>query len=155
MYERDLIAFIDLERTIIPDWENRFLINAQSIRKFLKDRQISEIGIFSFAIYNEDDKRDFESNIKPMIETALDVNVVQWPSVIDMIRINTTNWNPRMANVGEFIKTNTKDNAFSRYVQKTCQFKTAILIDDMVSDLTIEHRHKHWVIELWNVDSLS
>ena len=157
MYTTSITCWLDLEQTIIASWDDVFLINVGSIKEFLKDRGITEVGIFSFAIYNEADKEEFQKNVKPIIERALGVTVILWPSVRDMIRIDkqyTGDHFDSENEVHDYIQFRGKKDGFINYINATCNFDTAILIDDVVPDLTLSHRFDGWSIELWNVDSL-
>lgn len=157
MHKTQTICYIDLEQTILESWQDPLLINVSKIRDFLKERQITEVSIFSYAIYNDNDKRIFADQIKPNIERALGVTVMGWPSVQDMIREEKKYTGivfDQAYEVAEYIQLRGKKDGFINYVQGTCDFETAILIDDVVPDLTLSHRFKGWSIELWNVDSL-
>ena len=157
MHKKSVTCWLDLEQTIIASWDDVFLINVTTIRDFLKSRNITEVGIFSFAIYNEADKEEFRKNVKPIIELALGVTVTTYPSVQDMIRVEKQFTGVRFDQpyeVTEYIHLRGKKDAFINYIQGICEFETAILIDDVVPDLTLSHRFKGWAIELWNVDSL-
>lgn len=157
MHKKSVTCWLDLEQTIIASWDDVFLINVTTIRDFLKSRNITEVGIFSFAIYNEADKEEFRKNIKPIIELALGVTVIAWPSVRDMIRVEKQYSGVVFDSeyeVHDYIQLRGKKDGFINYVNATCEFETAILIDDVVPDLTLSHRFKGWSIELWNVDSL-
>ena len=157
MHKVHTILYLDLEATIIASWQDPHLINVASIRHFLKERRITEVSIFSYAIYNDADKRIFAEQIKPDIERALGVTVMGWPSVQDMIREEKKYTGivfDQAYEVTEYIQLRGKKDGFINYVQGTCEFEVAILIDDVVPDLTLSHRFKGWSIELWNVDSL-
>jgi len=84
------ILFLDLEDTIITPvlegWWNTELINLNKIRNFIKIFNPSSLHIFSFAIHNEQDYRNFvNSGTKGMIENALDMHIVRTPTVEDII----------------------------------------------------------------------
>ena len=151
------IFFIDLEQTIIESWDSPDLINVGKIRKFLTDNNAKTVNIFSFAIWGEDDQRKFASKIKPSIEKALGLPVGLYPSVQDMIAADFGLTGIRFEQgheVSEFIQLRGKKDGFINFVLAKCHFKRAILIDDVVPDLTLTHRNFGWSVELWNVDSL-
>jgi len=56
--------------------------------------------------------------------------------------------------VAEYIQLRGKKDGFFNYIQGTCEFDLAILIDDTVPDISLWHRLNRWSIELWNVDTL-
>jgi len=157
MHKTSTTVFIDLEQTLIDNWSSRELINIRPIRAFLKARGVTEISIYSFAIYDDNDKRKFSDHLKSQIEEALGVTVLAYPSVRDMIRedkkftgVTFDQW----SEITDYLRLRRKQDSFVNYILGTCEFDLAILIDDVVPDLTISHRFDGWAIELWNVNSL-
>ena len=155
--ENGIFCAIDLEETIIRSWDDPILINVQRIKEFLQKRSISEINIFSYAIYDDKDKHVFANDVKPCIERALGVSVLSWPSVQDIIReekkFNNVIFDPHYE-VSEYIQLRGKKDGFINYVQSKYDFDLAILIDDVIPDITVTHRTNGWSIELWNVNSI-
>ena len=157
MTEVDTIVFLDLEQTIIASFDDPFLINVQSIKQFLQDRNVTEVGIYSFAIWDQKDQHTFETHIKPTIELALGITVKTWPTLQDFVRADREytgiRFDPEFE-THEFIQLRGKKDGFLHYVQHKYNFKKAILIDDVVPNLTIIDRDRDRTIELWNVDRL-
>jgi hypothetical protein len=157
MFAKPNLFFIDLEQTIIESWQAPDLINVQRIRSFLEQNNADEVRIFSFAIWNEIDKHRFNDDIKPRIEDALGLPVMSWPSVQDMMRADFDHTGDRWEKgheVSEFIQLRGKEHAFFNFVCNQYNFTRAVLIDDVVPDMTRSHRIKGWSVEFWNVDSL-
>ena len=157
MFAKPNLFFIDLEQTIIESWQAPDLINVQRIRSWLEVEKADEIRIFSFAIWNEIDKQRFNDEIKTRIEDALGLPVMSWPSVQDMMKADFRHTGIRFETgheVSEFIQLRGKKDAFMHFVFDQYDFHRAVLIDDVVPDLTVAHRKKGWSVELWNVDSL-
>ena len=69
----DKIIWLDLEETIISSWADflsfsyNCIINEKKIRKFLRDNNIKEVNVFSFAIWNDKDKEVFVKDIRKCI----------------------------------------------------------------------------------------
>lgn len=158
MTDVDTIVFLDLEQTIIASFDDPFLINVQEIKQFLQERRVTEVGIYSFAIWDQKDQHTFEEQIKPSIEQALEITVKTWPTLQDMVRADREftgiRFDPEWE-THEFIQLRGKKDGFVHYVQHRYNFKTAILIDDVVPNLTIIDRDRNRTIELWNVDRLN
>lgn len=157
MFKKSNLFFIDLEQTIIESWDNPNLINVQRISTWLKQERADELRIFSFAIWDDKDKRKFDNDIKPAIQLALDLPVVSWPSVQDMMRADFNHTGIRFEEghaVSEFIQLRGKEQGFFNFVCNQYDFDRAVLVDDVVPDLTRTHRIKGWSVEFWNVDSL-
>lgn len=83
------ILFLDLEDTIIEpvkdDWANTCLINVSKIKEFMEKNIISDLRIFSFAIWDEKQKKQFEFWVKPAIERVLEQKLNQVPTIDDHI----------------------------------------------------------------------
>ena len=61
------LVWLDLEGTIIESWYNTKLINIEKIKDLLDRFGVTEIGIFSFAIYNQTDITKFNDEVKGRI----------------------------------------------------------------------------------------
>jgi len=157
MFTCDTTVWIDLEQTIIASFADPVLCNVTRIRNFLKKNGVKVVHIFSYAIYNEHDQEVFVRDMKPAIEEALGVEVMTWPTVKDMIRADFrftgTRFDPDFE-VCEYIQLRGKQQGFINYIQSRCNFKRAVLIDDVVPDQTLVDRRKGWQIEFYNVDRL-
>lgn len=72
-----MLIFLDLEETVIDDWENAFLLphNIDKIkRNFVNDWNKSNVfGLMSWAVQNEDDKAKFNKQIRDRLEINLGV----------------------------------------------------------------------------------
>ena len=157
MFSKSEMFFLDLEQTIIRAWDQPDLINLDKIRKFLTANKADEVRIFSFAIWDDKDKNKFSTEMKPRIEEALDLPVQSWPSCQDMMRADFQHTGVRFEKgheISEFIQLRGKKDAFIHFVCNEYRFNRAVLIDDVVPDLTLSHRTQGWAIELWNVDNL-
>ena len=157
MTEINSIYFLDLEQTIVSSFGDPVLCNVTRIKNFLSSRGATAVHIFSFAIYNDTDKKTFDREIKPMIETALELPVMTAPSVLDMIRADYKFTGERFDSdfaVIDYIRLRGKKIGFYNYVCDTYDFNTAVLIDDTMPDETVVNRKKGWRIEYWNVDSI-
>lgn len=157
MHTVENIFFLDLEQTIIDCWDNAELIQVPQIKRWLNANGATSVSIFSFAIWNDADKHRFDGWIRPQIERALGMPVDTWPSVQDMIKADYDHTGIKFESgheVSEYIQLRGKKDGFINYVLCRYDFKRAVLIDDVVPDLTLSHRHQGWSIELWNVDRL-
>lgn len=148
--------FLDLEETVIRSWTNPTLCNVHKIRQYIQKIRVSEISIFSFAIYNNEDKDYFERNIKEHIETALGVDIMEWPSVDEINSVFFNNYGIHFDR-HEFINIWGKSRAFTDYCKAT-QSGVCILIDDVVPNelLFVWERPSRTeiVIETINVNNL-
>lgn len=145
-------VFLDLEQTIILSWEDPELCNVEKISSLLIATNIKSVSIFSFAIWNEDDKKHFDFTLRPLIETALKVRVDSWPSVDDMRREIMhklgTDWDQH-----EFISVWGKSRAFFDWCRMMVK-ENALLIDDVVDDEILMNNRTGFAISTMNVDRM-
>lgn len=89
----DVILF-DLEETLIDSWDQRNLL-VENVEK-IKEQLIGELGsnlrfgIFSWAIWNEDDREDFNQTLRGPLEEALGIKfdpemIFSMQSIADLI----------------------------------------------------------------------
>lgn len=156
------VVYLDLEETVINNWQEQFLVHTYDVRKWLREHDVAEVGIFSFAIHNSIDKVLFEKSLKADLERALEVKIVKWPSVIEMMEDDTRhtgdhwfqNDSPGFA-VTEYINTRGKQNAFINYVDYRHEdAKNAVLLDDVVRNMTLTYHDLERSIHLVNVMSI-
>lgn len=67
-----MIVFLDLEETLIDNWENGWLL----LRKIKAIRDLcapfdAKVGLMSWAVWDEKDKAKFNSELRPELEKAL------------------------------------------------------------------------------------
>ena len=67
--------FLDLEGTIIDEWDSPFIINEKEINRFISSSNYDTFGIFSYAIHNDSDRKIFDRDIKPVIDKILDIEI--------------------------------------------------------------------------------
>jgi hypothetical protein len=135
--------FLDLEDTIIAPvvegWTDTYMINVERVRHFINEFNPAYVHIFSFAIWNEHDKKAFQLFVQPKIERALGIKLTMIPTVDrDIIPAccEVMKLHPSKVNLHEMSDFWGKHDAFRHFVRK--QFKAAIiernivLLDDMV-----------------------
>lgn len=146
--------WLDLEETLINNWdEGQSIYLADKVVRWFKRRNhvIKTINIFSFAIYDDKDKNDFEIRLKDDIEDLFDWDISQYPSV-EEIRATVFKYeNIQYDSQHEFIQLNGKHWAFVKF----CLMQPAgtyYLIDDTVPTLEIIDKTKNIKICLLNVN---
>lgn len=148
-------VFLDLEETIIDSWQSGLLVNVQVLREFLEKNNVTEIGIFSFAVYNDRDLEIFNRDHKPFIEKALNVTVTSCVTVEQMQKSDTKFTGIFFDNISDFISVRGKKDAFINFVNANIKFDKAMLIDDVVPNMTIRFNDLNKEIELVNVLKLA
>lgn len=133
--------WLDLEMTVIDAFDNLpCIVNEEKIFNFLKTIEHDRIGIFSFALWTEEDRKRFNTLMKPFLEHHF--NIVIDPTLI-----------PTKPELFKSIKTHPRRkglcidaNDFNDFWDKQLTFMdwiriehtgTHILIDDMVEDCSM------------------
>jgi hypothetical protein len=150
--------FLDLELTIVESWTDPTLVNVDKIRATLEKFGVTEVGIFSFAIWDDGDVSDFyKRKLNTLIETALGVKISQILTIPEIAKV--VFWKTGlMMDVPEFISTWGKPRAFIDWVLmghgKECAHTNFILIDDVVQNITTHDRDRDITVTLINVNSI-
>ncbi len=129
-------CFFDLEETIITEFDNPLVINIEKV-KLLQDKlELPEnISIFSFAIWDDNDRDRFNHIIKPMIESSFNFIVEDIPTIDEIIAVIKTKW-PTILCREDFFEFFDKERAFIEFMRLTHPDESSMLIDDRVSDIT-------------------
>ena len=124
------MMYLDLEGTIIKDWFNKdAIINERGIRNFFKEHLITEISIFSFAIYTMEEVLEFEEQLKDTLEHLLNVKIVK---VLTLPEIMSITSKIEYFSIYDFLRHNDKYTTFQRYCIARHKGELTMLIDDMV-----------------------
>ena len=113
-------------------------MNEKKIRKFLKDNNIKEVNIFSAAIWNDKDKEVFDKDIRPTLENVLNVKIIEFPSLEDLMEKEYTNRRIKWFNSSDFIETNCKFTSFLNFLRFEQESNHHVLIGDTVQNIRIE-----------------
>jgi len=152
--------FLDLEDTVIESWHSPYYTNLQKVRKWLKDNTVTEVGIFSFAIHNDADKAIFDQQMRVGLTDALGIRITTWPSVLEMMTIDTKYTGDHWVRPGvtqsegvtDYVNMRGKQNAFINFVNATLpNSRHAALLDDIVEDVTLTYRNTGRQISMVNV----
>lgn len=135
-----MLYFFDLEETLIESWTNRTLVNFRYIQSFIKDHNVKDVHLFSFAVWNDEDKDYFNKRIKQELEDIYNIKFVSVPSVLDMIEVDTEYTGIRYDSMTDFILIAGKVGAFKSWVYSKHPNQSAILLDDIVPNLDILNR---------------
>lgn len=143
--------FLDLEGTIIQSWDNPNLINVDSIKKWLKDRDVKQIHIFSFAIFNKDDQDKFVARFKTPLQDVLGVDIVSWPDKRSMMDADLPiKWD----NEWDFSSVRGKQGAFLIWATQNFAGQHSVLIDDCVPNRVVSDLDTNTIITTINVNKV-
>lgn len=146
-------VWLDLEETIIDNWDSGLLINPGRIKKWLKSTyNVDEINIWSFAIWNEADKLEFVSTgMKAAIEKALECRIIDFPSVEDMQQLIEKYEGIIYDSRGEFMQLNQKRWSFMKYCLGYEPNTRCVLLDDAVPSWELIDWKTKTVVHLVNI----
>jgi hypothetical protein len=153
------VLWLDLEETIIQSWDNPVLIpqNVVNIRRFITSHNITEVFIFSFAIWDKKDAAFFrESGMKHEIEQVLGVRILSWPSIGEMRDMVFVAERIQYDSDHEFTSLNGKLFSFIK-LGTWVAFPGihSILIDDTVPNMDIDLPDMDKKISLISVDTMN
>ena len=148
-------VWLDLEDTIITNWDDGILLNPNKIKNWLDKNHIEDIDIWSFAIWNQQDKDFFvSSNMKTTIENALKRRINDFLSVEDMQSLIFDYERITYFSREEFMQLNSKKWSFIKYCLGYQMGHTCYLIDDAVPNQTIIDHNTNTTIHLVNIISI-
>lgn len=148
-------VFLDLEGTIISSWGENFLVNTHKVREWLASLKVNKVHVFSFAVYNEQDRTVFEKRIKPYLSKALDVVFLDCPTVEDFLAAEFAVTKVRWETLYEFSTVRGKVDAFYSWCKYHYDGKHNILLDDTVPNAVWEDKDTKLKLEYVNVNSLT
>jgi hypothetical protein len=136
--------WFDLEATVIKSWDTPFIINQEKIFDFLKLFPCDEIGIFSFAIWDDKDRAFFNAQMKPHLEAMFGIRISHVPTKQELFQA-IKKANKKQFDFDDFCDFWGKENGFSDWIRAT-NTGTHILIDDMVEDCEMKFNHCHIIM---------
>lgn len=151
------LLLLDLEQTIIPVWEDFYPLpqNCDKIKQFNETFQADEVGLFSWAVWNQRDK-DVWNRVKEDFEQTLEVTFDHCWSIEDYIELVKQHQGPVGMDKFDF---------FDFYDKEMCLFVLmnrgwfdgyhVVLFDDVVKPSVTEFTNSRltiYNIESFNVD---
>ena len=125
--------WFDLEETLIDSMDNPLeLVNQEKVKFLLESYKDYEIGIFSFAIWDDRDVTNFNNSSRIFIEKIHDITISK---VVTKRQMFEEIKKSKSLNI-DFMDFNdiwNKEQAFLDYIRATSDSKN-ILVDDMVED---------------------
>lgn len=135
-------VFLDLEKTIIYSWDDPMSINEDIIKDQLRNINPDRIGIYSFAIYTEEDKEIFFRTMKEEIENIFQCKIDS-NLIFTVQEIADTIGKKKNQDVQSFIKSYGKQKSFQEFINQKFAEGEFILIDDLVDNLAFFENKLH------------
>ena len=153
------LVFLDLESTVISLIEDQTystteLCNIQLVREWLKDQSVTAVGIFSFAIDNDEERMTFMNSwLRKALEEGLGVTVGNVVTVEEVRNAILRKHKVKLEELWEVKQLWGKERGFVDYCKVNFRDCECILLDDLVDDM-IMRVGNNISIETVNVDNL-
>lgn len=143
--------FLDLEATVIDNWQNGELINQDKVRIWLAKQGTTQVHIFSFAVWDAMDRTHFNHHLKEKLEQALGVKIVDVPTVNELFRSELAVTGVRWDSLHEFASIRGKVDAFRSWCRDHHPHEHNILVDDTVPTAIWKEHKSQLCLEFVNV----
>ncbi len=142
--------YLDLEETIINNWYDGLILgsNVNRICNTIKERlqPFDSMHIWSFAIYNEEEVKEFNWRLRPELEIVMRCKfdtIFSVDSIRELVKeYENINYDSR----AEFMQLNNKFYSFIKYCQLYKNFHM-VLFDDCVPNMIMQIPDKNLTIE--------
>ena len=148
-------VFLDLEETVINNWDEGFLVHTSKVRDFLKEQNVKGWTVFSFAVWNASDVAVFQKRHQRFLEKALDCPVLSCPSCQDFMECDTEKTGVRFDSLTDFISIRGKVGAFTNWCAVNHSGQHSVLVDDVVPNAVWTNKDTNTTVEFVNVLQLT
>lgn len=150
---RKISVWLDLEETVIKSWhEPYYTMHVHKLRQWIWDLNPVDINIWSFAIWNEEDKKHFiESGIKQDLEGYFKKSIDKFYSIKELMQLCKPSESPYSYDSDhQWVQFNGKLWSFIKFamLQEDTEF---YLIDDCVPHTIIEFPDRNIKITTLNI----
>lgn len=158
------ILFLDLEDTIIEPvlngWYNFIPKNIVEVKQFIEENHFHEISIFSFAIWDQNQKKSFENSCKKWLEKELNIQFSMVPTMDDEILHSCCKQkkiHPKSIDFKDIIDFWSKDLSFLLCIQDWFEKEKDIeiwFLDDAIEDIDFHLKKNNIHLKFRNIDHL-
>lgn len=157
--------FLDLEDTVIEPvlkgWHATEMINVAKVKAFIAEFKPHEVHLFSFAVWDNQQKAMFQQGTQPMLEAALGIRLHSIPTVDDDIIPAVCNVLGLPRSSMDFDDLSTfcgKHDAFRHCMRNlfkhSSSLKELVLLDDAVYNETSEWPDLQVKLRILNIDQM-
>ena len=147
-------VFLDLEGTVITNWDENLLMNTTKVRLWLESLGVRKVHVFSFAVWNDRDKSVFDKQMKPFLTKALGVSFIDCPTVEDFFKADLEVTGVHWESLSDFVSVRGKVDAFRSWCEHKFDGQHNVLLDDVVPNAVWENKDSGLKLEFVNVTSL-
>jgi hypothetical protein len=143
----------DLEGTVIDNWDSQQLCNVHEVRRYVAANNITDVTIFSFAIWDEKDVATFHRELEPMLVDAFGVKFVNVLSAEYVRKVVLKHMRAHF-DLNDFLCLWGKNRGFIEYCEAGLTGGTVTLLDDQVPNVTHINHDRELTMKLVNVNTL-
>lgn len=159
----EVILWLDLEDTIITPvvegWNRFEIINLEKIQEMIRLIKPNQINIFSFAIWDEHQRRMFDTHCRPHLEAALDCQFNMVPTVDNHVipaACQVLGLSPSRVEFSDASSFWSKQESFRLFLRRTFANREShhVLLDDAVENEEFEFPHLKISGAILNIDRM-
>lgn len=148
------ILFLDLENTVIDTWYDQNIVSDKvKIKEWIERHFFDEVVVFSFAIWNDDDKIEFKIHIKNRLESVFEIKFNEEVFSIEDIQRFTQNQMKCLVDRDDIFAFG-KHQGFINTVMQRFKGNICVLLDDMVSNTRFTDFDSNTVMVTKNVKTI-
>ena len=129
-------------------------VSGIKVNRWLKGLGVSEVRLFSFAVWDAKDQARFAREFKPWLERDLGVKFLDCPTVDDFSKADTQVTRLRWDTRFDFTQTRGKLDGFRSWCKLNFDKQHNVLLDDVVPNATWHDTDSGLKLEFVNVRSL-
>lgn len=155
------IVFLDLEDTVIDTFADGNLVRTAVVRRFLAQERPQRVALFSYALWDERDRRNCERRLvlglQESLGVALDLTIS--PTIDDLRRIVERTRRMAAGSLSQqdfFDWFGRKEEGFIQFARFGPGFEgqTLVLLDDMVPEMELRMPASDLIVRTVPVQSL-
>lgn len=148
-------VFLDLEGTVITLIDDPVLGNISKVKEWLDKEDVMAVGIFSFAIDNNEERNTFmKSWTRRTLDEVLGTIIGNVVTTEDACRAARQVHKVSFEALWEFKQLWGKERGFIDFARNKFKDAEVVLLDDMVPNMTMIMPDLNLTIRMVNVDTL-
>lgn len=140
-------VFLDLEETLVESWTDHRLVKKHKVTEFL-NLHGREVELFSFAVYNQDDVKQFNKELKDFLEGVHNITFTKVHALDDMVKVVQDFRSMKFESPVEIISLFGKTRVFEDFcLAQNLKNHKFVLLDDTVENRTVKYTDKNVELE--------
>lgn len=148
-------VFLDLEGTVISIIDDPVLMNIDDVSRFLRKEEVEHVGIFSFAIDNDEERTAFSNSwTHKALQQTLKVMIGRIITVEEVMKTVRQKNKVSFEGLWELKQLWGKERGFIDFCKMTFKNCEVVLLDDLVDNVTVHVHDRNLTIRIVNVNTL-